>query len=170
MTCETRKIVLTSLSRTAGGLDDKIASETKGVKWGMGLVVVGTTVFVAPRCCIFLWKNYVPGFWPKIGAPQKRPHPSQPIPSPTCWERAEYCSGSTVSNTQLSEFFGPHGVPGRELSELLSAYHLCAKANSPSFSAELTEFAAELTEAQRFPPFSETVSELQTHPNLHSPV
>ena len=43
-------------------------------------------------------------------------------------------SESTVSNTELSEFFGPHRVPGRELSEFLSAYHLCAKANSPSSS------------------------------------
>ena len=40
---------------------------------------------------------------------------------------------STVSNTKLSEFFGPRRVPGRELSEFLSAYHLCAQANSPSF-------------------------------------
>ena len=55
---------------------------------------------------------------------------------------------STVSNTELSEFFGPHRVPGRELSELLSAYYSCAKANSPSFFAELTEFAAKLREAQ----------------------
>ena len=31
-------------------------------------------------------------------------------------------------------FFGAHWVPGSELSEFLSAYYLCAKANSPSFS------------------------------------
>ena len=43
-------------------------------------------------------------------------------------------SESTVSNTKLSEFFGPHRVPGRELSEHLSANCLCAKANSPRFS------------------------------------
>ena len=43
-------------------------------------------------------------------------------------------SESTVSNTELSEFFGPHRVSGRELSEFLSAYYLCAKANSPTFS------------------------------------
>ena len=43
-------------------------------------------------------------------------------------------SGSTVSNTELSEFFGPHRDPGGKLSEFLSAYYLCAKANSPSFS------------------------------------
>ena len=42
-------------------------------------------------------------------------------------------SESTVSNTELSEFFGPHRVPGRELGEFLSAFYLCAKANSPSF-------------------------------------
>ena len=41
---------------------------------------------------------------------------------------------STVSNTELSEFFCPHRVPGTELNEFLSAYYLCAKANSPSFS------------------------------------
>ena len=43
-------------------------------------------------------------------------------------------SESTVSNTKLSEFLVPHRVLGRELSEFLSAYYLCAKANSPSFS------------------------------------
>ena len=65
-------------------------------------------------------------------------------------------SGSTVSNTELSEFFGAHWVPGSELSEFLSAYNLCAKTNSPSFFAELTEFAPELSEAQ-WVLFSETV-------------
>ena len=64
---------------------------------------------------------------------------------------------SAVSNAELSEFFAPHWVPGRELSEFLSAYHLCDKANSPSFFAELTEFAQKLSEAQRVL-FSETVS------------
>ena len=43
-------------------------------------------------------------------------------------------SESTVSNTELSEFFRAHWVPGSELSEFLSAYYLCANANSPSFS------------------------------------
>ena len=42
-------------------------------------------------------------------------------------------SESTVSNTKLSEFFYPHRAPGRELSEFLATYYLCAKANSPSF-------------------------------------
>ena len=36
-------------------------------------------------------------------------------------------SESTVSNTELSKFFGPHQVPGRELSEFLSAYYWGAK-------------------------------------------
>ena len=49
--------------------------------------------------------------------------------------RAEYGFGEYgfKRRTQWG-FFGPHWVPGRELSELLSAYYLCAKANSPSFS------------------------------------
>ena len=49
-------------------------------------------------------------------------------------KRAEYGFKEYGSNTELSEFFGPHRVPGRELStEFLSAYYLCAKADSPSF-------------------------------------
>ena len=43
-------------------------------------------------------------------------------------------SESTVSNTELSELFGPHRVPGRELSEFLSAYYFCV------LYSELTEF------------------------------
>ena len=57
-------------------------------------------------------------------------------------------SESTVSNTELSEFFCPHRVLWRELSEFLSAYYLCDQANSLSFFAELTEFAPKLSEAQ----------------------
>ena len=41
---------------------------------------------------------------------------------------------STVSSTELSEFFVLHRVLGRELSEFFSADYLCAKANSPRFS------------------------------------
>ena len=65
-------------------------------------------------------------------------------------------SESTVSNTELSEFFGAHRVPGRELSEFLSAYYLCAKANSPSFSQNspsLPQNSVRLSEVL----FSETV-------------
>ena len=55
--------------------------------------------------------------------------------------------GSTVSNTKLSESFGPHRVTWRELSKFRSVYYLCAKANSPSFFfPELTEFAPKLSE------------------------
>ena len=42
-----------------------------------------------------------------------------------------------MSNTELSGFFCPHRVPGRELSEVLSVDYLCAKANSPSFRQNL---------------------------------
>ena len=55
--------------------------------------------------------------------------------------RPNTVSESTVSDAELSESFGPHRVLGRELSEFLSAFYLCAKASSPSFFAELTEFA-----------------------------
>ena len=67
-------------------------------------------------------------------------------------------SGSTVSNTELSDFFlGAHWVPGSELSEFLSAYYLCAKANSPSFSRKTHRvFPKFLSEAQ-WVLFSETV-------------
>ena len=52
--------------------------------------------------------------------------------------RSGTVSESTVSNTELSEFFGAHWAPGSELSEFLSASYLCAKSdrvfsqNSPS--------------------------------------
>ena len=55
-------------------------------------------------------------------------------------------SESTASNTELSEFFGPHRAPGRELSEFLSAYDLC-QSEVTEFFAELTEFAAELSQS-----------------------
>ena len=46
----------------------------------------------------------------------------------------------------LVRFLGSHRVPGRELSEFISAYFLCAKSELTEFLAELTEFAAELSE------------------------
>ena len=45
-------------------------------------------------------------------------------------------------------FFGPHRVPGTELSEFLSAYYLRGKSELIEFFAELTEFAVKLSEAQ----------------------
>ena len=68
----------------------------------------------------------------KIGAPQKRQIQPRRIWPPKFGNGPNTVSGSMGSNTELSEFFGPHRVPGRELSEFLSAYYLCAKANSPS--------------------------------------
>ena len=52
---------------------------------------------------------------------------------------------STVSNTELSEFFGPHRAPGTELSEFLSLFFTC-ESDITEFFAELTEFAVELSE------------------------
>ena len=43
-------------------------------------------------------------------------------------------SESMVSNTGLSDFFGPDRVPGGELSAVPSAHYLCAKANASSCS------------------------------------
>ena len=71
------------------------------------------------------------------------------IPCPNqqpCWDLKlgngpNTVSGSTVSNTGLSEFLCPHRVPGRELSEFLSAYYLCAKNELTEFFSKLTEFA-----------------------------
>ena len=60
-------------------------------------------------------------------------------------------SESTVSNTELSELFCPHRVPGRELSEFLSAYYLCAKANSPSFSQNSPSLPQNLVRLSEFP-------------------
>ena len=48
---------------------------------------------------------------------------------------------STVSNTELSEFFDPHRVPGRELSRLF-----VGQSKLTEFFAVLSEFAAELSE------------------------
>ena len=58
--------------------------------------------------CSFLWRKFVDG--------------------------PNTVSESTASNTELSELLVPHRVPGAELSEILSGYSLCAKANSPSMS------------------------------------
>ena len=75
-------------------------------------------------------------------APTKRPtKASTEVPTKTSSQVVEvhlfcfhlFCSSaSTASNTELSEFFCPHQAPRRELSEFLSAFYLCAQANSPS--------------------------------------
>ena len=61
-------------------------------------------------------------------------------------------SKSTVSNTELSEFFCPHRAPGKELSEFLSAYYLCDKANSPSFSQNSPSLPQNLVRLSEFSP------------------
>ena len=56
-------------------------------------------------------------------------------------------SESTVLSTELSEFFWAPRVLGRDFSESLSAYYLCAShAELAEFLAEFTEFGAELSE------------------------
>ena len=71
-----------------------------------------------------------------------------PSRSPEIGNGLNTVSESTVSNTELSEFFWAHWVLGSELSEFLSPYYLCAKANSPSFSQNSPMFAIKLSEAQ----------------------
>ena len=55
-------------------------------------------------------------------------------PPPFVGNRPNTVSESMVSDTELSESFCPHRIPGRELGEFLSAYYWCAEAHSPSFS------------------------------------
>ena len=77
--------------------------------------------------------------------------PKRTQQTPLCQRTSVFGNGpntvseSTVSNTELSEFLGPHPAPRRELSEFLSAFCLCAKANSPSLR-RIHEFAAELSD------------------------
>ena len=66
-------------------------------------------------------------------------------------------SESTVSNTELSEFFGPHRVPGIELSEFLSAYYLCEKANSASFSQNSLGLPQNSVRLSDFPSLNSTL-------------
>ena len=62
--------------------------------------------------------------------------PGEHPPKPPFWKttlcqppkdqrRAEYGFGEYGSNTEHSEFFSPHRVAGRKLSEVLSAFYLC---------------------------------------------
>ena len=76
------------------------------------------------------------------------------------WRQAEYGIGEY--STKLSEFFAlaelfcPRQVPGKALSEFLSACHLCKSKLTEFFFAELTEFAPKLSEFSRntIPPVS----------------
>ena len=127
-----------------------------------------------------LWVRICPAKFPP-NFPQNVPPQNQKKKSPTSFcrsagRRSFQKSPSSRGSREFSEmgrirfrrvwfqtlssvsFFAPHRVPGRELSEFLSAYYLCARANSPIFFAKLTEFAVTLSEAQRVL-FSETVLE-----------
>ena len=55
-------------------------------------------------------------------------------------------SETTVSNTGLSEFFGPHSSMGGNSASSFQPLICTPNANSQSFFPELTEFAAELSE------------------------
>ena len=62
-------------------------------------------------------------------------------------KQAEFGFGQCgLKTVKLSDLFKPSRALRRELSEFLSACYLCAKVNSSSFVAELTEFDAELGE------------------------
>ena len=79
-------------------------------------------------------------------------------------------SESTVSNTELSEFFGAHRVPGRELSEFLSAYYLCAKANSPSLSQNSPSLPQNSVRLSEFsPPKKHSRNSTITHKMITEP-
>ena len=59
-------------------------------------------------------------------------------------------SESTASNTELSDLFGPHRVPGRELSEFLAACYLtntiCLQNRTHRVVRRTHQVAAELSE------------------------
>ena len=114
-----------------------------GRKWGVRSVVVEFGIFGAPRFSVQRSQNFLKlvfgNLWTENRGAPKTPNPTMTDLTPICGplifgNRPNTVSGSTVSNTELSEFFWPHRVPGSELSEFLSAYYLCARANSPSFS------------------------------------
>ena len=64
--------------------------------------------------------------------------------------RAEYGFGEHgFKHRELSELFGPHRVPGRELGEFLFDLLFVGQSElTEFFLAELTEFAPKLSEAQ----------------------
>ena len=93
------------------------------------------------------------GYWPSSAfgaqsATAKRGVHICKNPLPKIRDGPNTVSESLVSNTELSELFCLRRVPGRELSEFLSAYYFfCDKANSPSFfcrahRVRLSEFSS----------------------------
>ena len=61
-------------------------------------------------------------------------------------------SESTASDTELTEFLGPHRAPRDKLGEALSGYYLFAKANSLKFSQDSPSCCRTLRET-KVPPF-----------------
>ena len=90
-----------------------------------------------------LYSTFPPPPPPKI-ARYVLPPPIWNFPVVSVRDGPSTVSESAVSNVELSEFFCPHRVPGRELSSssLLFVY----QSELTEFFAELTEFAAELCE------------------------
>ena len=122
---------------------------SEGFKWGLGPWGVGSANLGRPVMRSICKKTLVlKGFgenWGFLrGAPNLQIKPSYL----KFGNGPNTVSESTVSNPELSEFFWPHRVLGRELSEFLSAYCLRAKANSPSSSQNSPSFAVKLSEAQ----------------------
>ena len=113
---------------------------------------------------LFSAKGWVCIFWGPMRQELYFPPPFYTPPHPRT-AFSGVCGGaseSTVSNAKLSELLGLHRAPGRELSELRSAYFfkylcVCVTANSPSLLAELTEFAAELRKFSLLKEYSRTV-------------
>ena len=77
----------------------------------------------------------------KVLRARGRPPEFRHAPIRNGFRRARFQTPSAVSF-----FFCPHRVPGRELSELLSAYYLCAIANSPSFRQSSPSLPQKLSE------------------------
>ena len=64
-----------------------------------------------------------------------------------CWKGAEYGSGSTVSNTELSEFFRGSLSSGERTQRVPFSLLFVCQSELTEFSAELAEFAPKLSEA-----------------------
>ena len=66
-------------------------------------------------------------------------------------KRGEYGFGEHGFKHRTEWVFGAHWVPASELSEFLSAYYLCAKANSPSFSQNSPSLPRNSVRLSEFP-------------------
>ena len=76
-------------------------------------------------------------------------------------KRAEYGFEEHGFNSKLNEFLCPHRALGGELSELLSAHDLRAKATSPSFSQNSLSLAQNsLSSLFRNNPFPDFLSQM----------